>query len=57
MRSLFGDSKVQDPQLFSGTLRENLDPWHQASDSEVWDALEAVQFAKFTNVRENHATS
>jgi len=33
----------QDPIVFSGTLRDNLDPFNQHSDSEVWDALEQVQ--------------
>ncbi|KAF8980104.1 Multidrug resistance-associated protein 1 [Entomortierella lignicola] len=30
----------QDPTLFSGTIRDNLDPFDQASDVEVWEALE-----------------
>ena len=33
----------QDPMLFSGTLRKNLDPFHQHEDSEIWAALEVVQ--------------
>ncbi|KAF9205221.1 hypothetical protein BGZ49_004325 [Haplosporangium sp. Z 27] len=30
----------QDPTLFVGTVRENLDPFHEAEDSELWIALE-----------------
>lgn len=32
----------QDPFMFSGTLRENLDPFDQYSDTEVFEALERV---------------
>lgn len=30
----------QDPTLFAGTIRENLDPFHQSNDAELWTALE-----------------
>ncbi|KAF6260228.1 P-loop containing nucleoside triphosphate hydrolase protein [Scenedesmus sp. NREL 46B-D3] len=33
----------QDPVLFSGTLRSNLDPWDQHGDAELWRVLGAVQ--------------
>jgi ABC-type multidrug transport system fused ATPase/permease subunit len=33
----------QDPFMFSGTVRRNLDPFGQHSDSEVWEALEQVR--------------
>ena len=33
----------QDPVLFSGTMRYNLDPFSEFSDSDLWDALEQVQ--------------
>ncbi|KAI8621186.1 P-loop containing nucleoside triphosphate hydrolase protein [Chytriomyces sp. MP71] len=29
----------QDPVLFSGTFRSNLDPFNEHTDSEVWDAV------------------
>lgn len=31
------------PRLFGGSLRENLDPFGEHSDSDLWAALEAVQ--------------
>jgi ABC-type multidrug transport system fused ATPase/permease subunit len=33
----------QDPILFSGNVRDNLDPFKQHSDEKLWFALEAVQ--------------
>ena len=33
----------QSPFIFEGTVRENLDPYSQYSDQEVWEALEDVQ--------------
>lgn len=33
----------QDPTLFSGTMRRNLDPFHQYTDSQLWQALEEVE--------------
>lgn len=33
----------QDPILFSGTLRENLDPFEQLSDDVIWSALAQVE--------------
>lgn len=32
----------QDPVLFSGKLRFNLDPFGEKKDIELWDALEQV---------------
>ena len=32
----------QDPFLFSGTVRRNLDPFDECTDVEVWQALESV---------------
>jgi ABC-type multidrug transport system fused ATPase/permease subunit len=36
----------QEPTLFEGTVRSNLDPFNQASDSEIWGALRAVHLAE-----------
>lgn len=33
----------QDPILFSGTIRDNLDQFHQYTDEQIWNALEQVQ--------------
>ncbi|KAG0320751.1 hypothetical protein BG000_003456 [Podila horticola] len=30
----------QDPTLFAGTLRENLDPFNEVSDADLWEALD-----------------
>lgn len=37
----------QDPVLFSGTLRFNLDPFAERSDVELWSALEQVELRPF----------
>ena len=33
----------QEPILFSGNIRRNLDPCNEKSDKELWDAIEKVQ--------------
>ena len=33
---------LQDPTLFSGTLRKNLDPFDDYKDEDIWYALEQV---------------
>lgn len=33
----------QDPLLFVGTIRENLDPFKEYDDNQIWNALETVE--------------
>lgn len=37
----------QDPVVFSGSLRHNLDPSHRFTDGQLWEAARAVQAAEF----------
>ncbi|MEJ1276351.1 ATP-binding cassette sub-family C (CFTR/MRP) member 6 [Cricetulus griseus] len=39
----------QDPILFSGSLRMNLDPFNKYSDEEVWKALELAHLKSFVD--------
>ena len=43
----------QDPIIFSGSLRANLDPFGEASDPEVWAALEKVTLKPFARALPN----
>ncbi|KAF8166131.1 ABC transporter [Mycena galopus ATCC 62051] len=42
----------QDPLLFSGTLRSNLDPFNLADDATLWDALRRSYLVESTKSRE-----
>ncbi|XP_061748109.1 ATP-binding cassette sub-family C member 5 isoform X2 [Nerophis ophidion] len=39
----------QEPVLFIGTVRTNLDPWDQYSDSQIWEALEKTHIKDMVN--------
>lgn len=41
----------QDPVLFSGTLRSNLDPWNMHTDAALWEVLSTVQLKSAIKVR------
>ncbi|KAG0349542.1 hypothetical protein BG004_004395 [Podila humilis] len=41
----------QEPVLFVGTIRSNLDPFHQRTDQEIWAALDAVHLS--ANIKQN----
>ena len=36
----------QDPVLFVGTVRQNLDPFHQHGDDVLWQALSEVSYCR-----------
>ena len=38
---------LQDPHLFSGTIRFNLDPFDEFDDAQLWSCLESVQLKGF----------
>ncbi|KAJ2776213.1 hypothetical protein GGI18_004393, partial [Coemansia linderi] len=42
----------QDPVLFAGTVRENLDPFNTYSDQDIWQALEHARLADFVRTKD-----
>eukprot|EP01135_Chromosphaera_perkinsii_P003203 Nk52_evm10s238 gene=Nk52_evmTU10s238 len=41
----------QDPVLFTGTIRSNLDPFNKATDLQLWQALERVYLSDFVKAQ------
>lgn len=50
LRSRFGIIP-QDPTLFNGTVRYNLDPLSQHTDHEIWEVMSLLQFFLKDNLR------
>jgi len=49
LRSRFGIIP-QDPTLFNGTVRFNLDPLSQHSDQEIWEVRYATLYLTFLRI-------
>ena len=47
----------QDTILFSGTVRDNLDPFNEATDNELWEALERAHLKDYISSLENGLSS
>ncbi|BFI28684.1 protein MpABCC3 [Marchantia polymorpha subsp. ruderalis] len=47
----------QEPSLFQGTVRSNLDPLGEHSDEEIWEALEKCQLAEVLRQKEGKLDS
>ncbi|XP_024530299.1 ABC transporter C family member 5 [Selaginella moellendorffii] len=47
----------QDPTLFEGTVRANLDPLEEHSDTEIWEALDKCQLGDLLRSREDKLDS
>uniref|UniRef100_A0A7N2LD54 ABC-type xenobiotic transporter n=1 Tax=Quercus lobata TaxID=97700 RepID=A0A7N2LD54_QUELO len=47
----------QDPAMFEGTVRTNLDPLQQYSDSEIWEALDKCQLGHLVHDKEEKLDS
>ena len=43
---------MQDPQLFDGTLRENVDPLKEYKDADIIDALTQCSLKNLLDTRE-----
>ncbi|GAB2290275.1 ATP-binding cassette sub- C member 9 [Dionaea muscipula] len=47
----------QDPTMFGGTVRGNLDPLRQYSDREIWEALDKCQLGDLVRAKEGRLES
>ncbi|KAF2134156.1 ABC multidrug transporter-like protein [Dothidotthia symphoricarpi CBS 119687] len=45
----------QDPTLFKGTIRSNLDPFHEHSDLELWGALRQADLVSNESTVDDHS--
>lgn len=57
---MVGFHTVQEPTLFAGSLRYNLDPLNKHGDAEVWRALQQVSLREkvstFPDQLESHVS-
>ncbi|KAK3807501.1 MAG: multidrug resistance-associated protein 1 [Linnemannia gamsii] len=47
----------QDPTLFAGTIRDNLDPFKELTDTDLWEALERAHLKDFVRSLSNGGLS
>ncbi|KAL7258474.1 hypothetical protein ACSBR1_004578 [Camellia fascicularis] len=47
----------QDPTMFEGTVRENLDPLQQYSDNDIWEVLNKCQLGGLVHAKEGKLDS
>lgn len=47
----------QDPTMFEGNLRTNLDPLGEHSDKEIWEALKRCELEELVSAKENRLDS
>ncbi|KAF7825946.1 putative ABC transporter C family member 15 [Senna tora] len=47
----------QDPAMFEGTIRGNLDPLHKYTDQQVWEALDKCQLGELVRAKEEKLDS
>ncbi|KMZ58299.1 Multidrug resistance protein ABC transporter family [Zostera marina] len=47
----------QDPTMFQGTVRDNLDPLHQYSDHDIWEVLNKCQIGDLVGANEEKLDS
>ncbi|KAG0280370.1 hypothetical protein BGZ95_010380 [Linnemannia exigua] len=47
----------QDPTLFAGTIRDNLDPFQELTDADLWEALERAHLKDFIRSLSNGGLS
>jgi ABC-type multidrug transport system fused ATPase/permease subunit len=46
---MYVNNRFQDPVLFSGTLRMNLDPFGNFTDADIWDTLKHAHLKEFVS--------
>ena len=48
---------LQDPILFSGSVRENLDPFSKSTDDRLWTVLEQCQLKEFVQEQDGELSA